>query len=221
MSNAYKKFIEESEMAINNFPELQLCIREDSMPYLFGKIDLYDNGGNLYDNYSIRIECTNDYPQTFPWVYETSNRLPHNIDWHIYPDGHFCICTPLEEHIACAKALTLTNFIEKQVVPYLHNQRFREKEGYFMNERSHGTKGVLESIYDILGVNDFNKARAIMNYIYKNDAPLRTAMCFCGSNRKYRYCHKQAYIDIKSIGQQKLATVLFNFKLLNVLEINP
>ena len=56
----------------------------------------------------------------------------------------------MEEYIHCAKGITLTSFIQNEVLPYLHHQSFREKEGYFIHERSHGQLGILESLYDIL-----------------------------------------------------------------------
>jgi len=208
MNKAHVKFIEEATEAIRNFPDLQLNSREDSLPFLEGKITLSDESGIAYDSYQIAIYCSHDYPNSFPLVYETLGRLPHNIDWHVYENGHFCICTELEEHIHCAKGITMTTFIQNHLTPYLHNQSFREKEGYFLNERSHGKQGILESICDILNVSDINKAVSLLVYIYKNKTPSRTSMCFCGSDKKYRYCHREAFQSIKSIGQERLRIVL-------------
>jgi hypothetical protein len=212
MNNAYLKFTEEATEIIKNLPALQLHRREDSLPFLEGKITLCDESGVAYDAYQIRIECSNDYPNSFPTVYETSERLPPNIDWHIYPDGHFCICTSLEESIYCCKGLTLTRFINDQIVPYLHNQSFREKEGYFLQERSHGIQGTLESLKDILKTNDLQKIYALLIYIYINDTPSRISKCFCGSKKKYRHCHKEAYRNLKDIGQHKLLQTILSVK---------
>jgi hypothetical protein len=212
MSKSYDKFVEEALEALSNFPDLQLCIREDSLPYLSGNLILSDENDVMYDEYFIKIECPDDYPNNFPLVYEINERLPHNIDWHIYRDGHFCICTPIEEYIHCAKGITLTLFIQKQVLPYLHNQSFREKEGYFLNERSHGSIGILESLYEILHVNDLIKVYSLLIYIYRNNPPSRTSKCFCGGGQKYRYCHRQAYYALKSIGQDRLLGIISYLK---------
>ena len=212
MNKSYDKFTKEALEAISNFPDLRLRIREDSVPYLAGNLILLDENDVMYDEYSIRIECPNDYSNSFPLVYETNQRLPHNIDWHIYVDGHFCICTPIEEYVYCAKGITLTSFIQNQVLPYLHNQSFREKGGYFLNERSHGSMGILESLYDILHVNDLMKVYSILVYIYKNSKPSRTSKCFCESGQKYRHCHKEAYEVLKSIGQERLFGIISYLK---------
>ncbi len=208
MNSAYIKFTTDADKAISEFPELQLCIREDSLPFLTGSIVLRDANNAVYDIYSIKIECIDNYPKSFPYVYETGKRLPHNIDWHVYSDGHFCICTPVEEYIHCAKGITLVNFIKEHLIPYLHNQSFREKEGYFLNERSHGSEGILESIYALLNVNELNKAYQLLKFIYKNENPSRTSQCFCRSNKKYRYCHRSAYQKLKNIGQDRLLEII-------------
>lgn len=210
MNKSYNKFIEEASEVISSFPDLQLFSREDSLPYIEGDITLFDQNGESYDCYSIRIECSSDYPESFPLVYETADRLPHNIDWHVYNEGNFCICTPLEEYIHCAKGISLTTFVRDHVLPYLHNQSFRERKGYFVNERSHGTMGILESLFDLLKVNDRAKVINILIFIYRNDSPPRTATCFCGNGKKYRKCHRPAYKSIKKIGQERLERIISN-----------
>lgn len=212
MNKAYKNFIEEAVEAIRNFPDLQLNSREDSLPFLEGKITLLDEHGVAYDAYQLKIDCSDDYHNSFPIVYETAERLPHNIDWHVYEDGHFCICTPIEEYIHCSKGITLTTLIQNHVLHYLHNQSFREKEGYFLHERSHGTPGILESIQGVLKVKDLNKIYSLLVYVYKNDTPSRTSMCFCGSGKKYRYCHREAYLALKDIGQKRLFQIIYFLK---------
>src|SRR5690606_21618810 len=107
MRNASDKFIKETSEAVIAFPELKLSCRDGCLPYLEGSVNLFDKNGLVYDTYNIRIECSKDYPGTFPWVYEVAGRLPANIEWHVYSDGHFCICTPVEEHIYCRKGITL------------------------------------------------------------------------------------------------------------------
>lgn len=208
MNKAFAKFIEEVPEIIRNFPGLQLFNREGSSLYLAGSIGLFDQDDIEYDSYSVKIKCSSDYPESFPLVYETEGRLPHNIDWHVYKEGNFCLCTPPEEFIYCAKGLTLLNFTWDHVVPYLHNQSFREREGYFLNERSHGLSGILESLCNLFETSDKTRAIALLYYIYKNPTPLRTSKCFCGSGKKYRHCHKKAFMSLKSIGQERLLHIL-------------
>ncbi len=208
MTNSILKFAEEAINVIKNFPELKLLSREDSLPYLEGQIDLLNENGKKYDSYFVKIECSADYPHSFPLVYENSGRLPNNIDWHVYQDGQFCICAPPEEYLECNRGISLLSFIEKHLIPYLHNQAFRELKGYYLNERSHGKEGVLESLYKILRTTSANKVLEILMYIYKNKTPSRTSKCFCASGKKYRQCHRDAFIEFKKIGPERLKLII-------------
>ncbi|WP_312398383.1 SEC-C metal-binding domain-containing protein [Sphingobacterium sp.] len=208
MNNPSLKFAEEAINVINKFPELKLLSRENSLPYLEGQIDLFDQNGRAYDSYFVKIECSEDYPHSFPLVYEINERLPNNIDWHVYPNGQFCICAPPEEYFECSRGISLLSFIEKHLIPYLHNQAFRELNGYYLNERSHGKEGVLESLYNILGTTNANKVLEILMYIYKNKTPSRTSKCFCASGKKYRQCHRNAFIQFKKIGLERLKLII-------------
>jgi hypothetical protein len=220
MNKTHLKFTEEATEAMSNFPDLKLLhSREDSIPFLEGIIKLFDQNREAYDYYAIRVECTPDYPNSFPFVYETRGRLPHNIDWHLYSDGHFCICTPVEEYIHCAQGITLTTFIRNHVIPYLHNQSFREKEGYFLHERSHGAQGILESLYDVLHTEDLTNIYSLLTYIYTNNPSPRTSGCFCGSGKKYRHCHRGAYHSMKSMGQERLQSIIQYVK--NIIVTSP
>ena len=200
MRNASDKFIKETSEAVIAFPELKLSCRDGCLPYLEGSVNLFDKNGLVYDTYNIRIECSKDYPGTFPWVYEVAGRLPANIEWHVYSDGHFCICTPVEEHIYCRKGITLVQFITAHVIPYLHNQSFREREGYFLNERSHGDLGVVEYFYQKLGTKSLPEIIKILKFIDRCAEPSRTSTCFCGKRKKYRHCHRTGYRDLKLLG---------------------
>ena len=126
-----------------NLSFFDFYLDEDS-PYILGTIYLPDEKGCFIDSYKIKIEIKNDYPNSLPLVFETEKRIPNNIEWHVFPDGHCCIVTPPEESLICKRGFTLEEFIIKHVLPYFHNQLFRELNGFFLNERSHGDEGIQE-----------------------------------------------------------------------------
>lgn len=214
MNNSFLRFIDEASDLLLNFPDLELFSQENSVPILGGKIILYDDNKNIIDQYEVRIMCSEDYPKSFPLVYETSKRLPHNNDWHIYNDGHFCICTPLEEQIHCSKGINLSGFIKDHLTPYLFNQKFREENGYFLNERSHGPLGIFEFLFQKTKCKTKERLCQIISYVIHNPEPNRVAKCFCGSNLKYRYCHRDTYRDLKRVKKEDLSLML------DLLEIN-
>ena len=186
-----------------NLSFFDFYLDEDS-PYILGTIYLPDEKGCFIDSYKIKIEIKNDYPNSLPLVFETSKRIPNNIEWHVFPDGHCCIVTPPEESIICRKGITLEKFLTTHVVPYFHNQLFREINGYFLHERSHGTEGVQEYFKSLFRSNDVKKISEWLKFVAKRKEPSRIANCFCGSNKKYRKCHRNIFRELQNLTIKEL-----------------
>lgn len=172
--------------------------------FIEGQIFLCDEQKKIIDSYDIRILVKDDYPNSLPFVFETSKRIPNNIEWHVFPDGHCCIVTPPEESIICRKGITLEKFLTTHVVPYFHNQLFREINGYFLHERSHGTEGVQEYFKSLFRSNDVKKISEWLKFVAKRKEPSRIANCFCGSNKKYRKCHRNIFRELQNLTIKEL-----------------
>jgi hypothetical protein len=143
MSDSELMFREQALLISDDFPELVFC-EENGKPLLKGQIILNDSDGKFIDQYEVTIEAVEMYPFRFPYVYETGGRLPINVDWHLFSDGHCCIKTIPEEYLLCKSGINLKWFIESQLIPYFFNQKHREIHGYYLNERPHGGQGVIE-----------------------------------------------------------------------------
>jgi hypothetical protein len=204
MRDAMELFKQEAALIPGNIPSLNYAEKEDGLPYLFGELALRDEIGQIVDTYSIRIEPAPAYPFQFPYVYETGNRIPNNIDWHVFADGHCCIKSLPEELLLCKTGITLDWFIERQIVPYFFNQKYREIHGFFLHERSHGLKGNIEFFEDILRTRNPVKIVEWLEFIKKRDEPIRVSDCFCGSGIKYRKCHREAYRTLSKFTNQEL-----------------
>ena len=89
---------------------------------------------------------------------------------------------------------------------YIFNQTHRRIEGYYVNgEYSHGAAGFLEFYSEELKTgNDMAKTVILIKYIANNTRPERTSKCFCGSEKKFRHCHREAFDKLKKIGDDQL-----------------
>ncbi len=175
------------------FPSLSF-LEQDGKPIVAGELELIDAEGVKHGSYFIEIHAVEEYPYRFPFVFETGGRIPRNIDWHIFEsDGHCCVKNQPEEILLCKAGITLPVFIEKEVKPYFFNQLFREKNGYFLQERSHGLLGELEFFFDLFKTKDLLRLYELISHVAKRIEPSRTENCFCGSKEKYRRCHREAY----------------------------
>lgn len=196
-------FLSEADGINRLFPKLQ-SIEKNNLPIISGELDLMDENGILKDIYSIEIHPTQDYPDHFPHVFETGGKIPKNIDWHVYEsDGHCCIKTLSEEILTCKNGITISSFIENEVKPYFFNQTFRRLQGYFLNERSHGVSGEIETFKSILRTDNILNVAQWLLFISKRQEPIRVDKCFCGSS-KYRQCHRDAYRKLTKFSDHEL-----------------
>lgn len=206
MNIAYKLFVEQAENAIGSFPQLHLAFEGDR-PMLKGMLHIVDYEGKKWDDYEVEIKATEHFPNRFPDVFETSGKIPKIGDWHINEDTLTCCLTvPPEEIIKCRSGIHLTAFLTNEVLPYFFNQTHRRVEGYYVNgEYGHGIKGLLEYYSEKLNtIGNAEETATLLYLISKKDRPDRTSFCFCGSNKKYRHCHKTAYENLKQVGDDLL-----------------
>lgn len=204
-------FDDEVAEIIKLYPKLHVINKEGKI-ILSGEIELFDLDGDIVDSYQLEICPSPEYPYMFPLVYERGNKLPVNIDWHVYEGlGNCCIKIPPEEELICKDGLTLKKFLEEQLLPYLFNQTFRRENGYYINERPHGVLGLFDYYGQILGTDDRKKIITLLGNILFKPEPNRVSLCFCGSGEKYRRCHRAAY---QLLSKLKKDNLLMNVKLM-------
>lgn len=205
VNDGFQIFRKEAELIENEYPGLKFATDEKSgAPYLFGNIHLQSETGSLIDSYTLNIVATPDYPERFPHVFETDGRIPFNIDWHVYPDGHFCLISLPEEILICRKGINLNNFIKNYLVPYLFNQKYREDNGFFLQERAHGNQGNAQFFIEVLKTDDLVTIAEYLSFVKQRKEPNRVSKCFCGSGQKYRKCHREAYRIIYAFTDNEL-----------------
>jgi hypothetical protein len=197
-------FYQQAIEAQISFPTLTLLQKEEAW-ILSGVIELVNSDGIVEDTYQIEIHPSPEFPYRFPYVYETGERIPVNIDWHVFEgSGRCCIRVPAEEIIICKKGITLTQFLSEQVVPYFFNQTFRRVNGYFLNERRHGVFGVYDYYADLLKEKRVLVLMSMLEYISSQKPPNKTDKCFCPKGSRYAKCHKKAYDRLVVLGAEQL-----------------
>jgi hypothetical protein len=206
MSKGYQHFLTQVGDAILAYPSLMKVLSGDRI-ILKGILKVIDEEGIYWDEYEVEIHATDHFPAQFPALYETGGKIPRIGDWHVNEDTFSC-CTTVtpEEILRCQRGINLTVYIAEYVMPYLFNQTHRRIEGYYVNgEYAHGAWGLLQYYGELLGSESSPRLTVdLLRYIAQFEPPLRTCLCFCGSKRKYRHCHRNAYQLLKSLGSQVL-----------------
>jgi hypothetical protein len=206
MNDGYSAFVSQLDDTIAAFPLLYRIIK-DGKEILKGVVPIVDKYDKHWEDYEIEIHASENFPNEFPMLFETGGKIPKIADWHVYEDSHSC-CVKVkpEELIRCKNGITVIEFINEEVKPYLFNQTHRRVEGFYVNgEYSHGIKGIYEFYSKTLNTgDDIRKTIALMSFVAGNTKPNRTNLCFCNSGIKFRHCHRAAFEKLKHIGDDNL-----------------
>ncbi len=214
--DGYTLFKEHALVVLEKYKELSLK-SEDGIPCIFGCLALNNDYGGVEDIYQIEIRAVAEYPNSFPLVFETGFRIPKNVDWHIFEaTGNCCLASPPEEIIICNSGLTLLSFIDNQVKNYFYSQIFRSQNGYFLKERSHGSKGWIEFFEETFMTDNVFNIEFGLNQIIEGKKIDRVSICFCGSGKKYRKCHKKSYDILSKLSLENINYFLYALKETNV-----
>ena len=169
--------------------------------FLKGELDVIDTTGKLWESYQVEIKGSKDYPMSFPQLFETGNAFPKIADWHVYEnDGSCCVDVTPNEIIICKDGLNVFEYIKRFAIPYLANQTFRRREGYYLyGEYSHGITGRIEFYQSKLRAKDPLQLIQMFDLIIKDYNPPRTSFCpFCHKS-KFRECHRNVFRDLRNV----------------------
>lgn len=185
------------------------------------------------DIYEIRIDIR-DFPDAFPFVCETGERIPQCADRHIYSNTKTCCFTTSAnaQILLKTKIKTLLDFIKEIVIPYFLNNSFYEINGFYADSTySHGIDGIIEGYMEILQLskdtNDYLIAQILMRRFKGENLNIRDK-CYCESGTTLKKCqkgkHDIAYRrfkliemellinDYNKIMQEKFPELLSNYK---------
>lgn len=175
------------------YPKLKL-FWEDEIFLCLGEVDIFDDENEYWDTFSIKISIPiKPYPHFFPVLYLTNERIPIDDDRHIHSDSSCCVEVEQKQLLRKKKGITIVQFLDEYVVPYLADQLYYEKEDDWANgDYLHDFQGKIQYYSEVTGTADLKD----MVHILKNLDRISTIgmydPCFCNSGRKLKYCHRDA-----------------------------
>lgn len=173
--------------------------------YLTGYIDVFDADDNYCDSFEITIKIPNDYPKSFPKMFEIGGKINSIDNSHINRDGSCCVCSLQEEDIRLKrKSISIQEFIEEFAIPFLANIiYYKEKQKYANGEYKHGIDGVIQYYQELFGKENIKEVMAeISNTISVKKG--RNDKCFCGSDLKYKRCHLKFKQKLEKLSTSRL-----------------
>lgn len=182
------------------YPGLRLKSCDNGYAIYSGKIAFtadYEGRGLIDDEFEVEVIFPLTVTDKVPKAKEIGGRIPHDFDFHVYPDGRMCLGAPLGLRRKYIEQPTLHAFIDDMLIPFLYSFSFKEKHGYMpFGELSHGGKGIAEYYREFfetdsdLAVLELLKIIAADNY--RGHMP-----CPCGSGERLRKCHGPQIREIK------------------------
>lgn len=194
----YTLFRQQIAEAAKIYPELKISVR-DGIELLNGTFRVIDDEGKEWNNFEIQIRFIEAFPHRFPQLFELGGKIPKIADWHIYSNGACCITIPLLELVSCRNGITVLQFIQNHVKPYIFNQAHRIEKGYYAHQEfAHGAYGILEYYQELFKEKDVEKIIEYLKTIKSIGLGKKTP-CFCGRKAKFRKCHPEVYKIFKPI----------------------
>lgn len=176
----------------------------------------------IEDSYNIKIDFPSDLQRQAPSVYEINGRiikagkargLMNPLDLHLFKDGRSCLCPQplLFEYIRSGKISDLQIFLDELVTPYFYQQSFFERFGYWpVKNYSHGYPAIFEyyhretsklgktnkHLVDLCSISllSLSNLHKYLKPLVENKRGIKpTSKCFCGSEKKYKKCHRRKF----------------------------
>jgi hypothetical protein len=165
-------------------------------------------------NYDVHITFPG-YPQQFPKVKEVSNKIPHDPNRHVNPDGTLCLAVRPQEVLLCRKGLTFDHFMNQILVPHLAREYVKSETGeYPQGEYSHGNKGVLEFFQERFGQENKETIIQLIDLAIQPNGTKMYDECVCGSGRKFKFCHYPVCLELREMGKETLKSFNETMKLI-------
>lgn len=197
------------EKGIKKYPSLQFEMQE-GVPIVKGTFIAHDKKSKTeIESYDIFIGFPKKYPFVFPWVIESSKKIPRELDRHVNSDGTLCIGNWQDEFSVCKNGITFTYFLDEILNTHLCREYVKEKTNkYPTGERSHGIEGIWEGYYEVLRTTDKGKVLSELDLILNHKSIGRNTLCYCNSGKKYKACHEKIEPDILKIGKSRVIGIM-------------
>ncbi|MCY3687422.1 MAG: hypothetical protein OXG90_00380 [Gammaproteobacteria bacterium] len=158
----------------------------------------------LSDYFEIDLIVPKNYPNSLPWVLETSGRICDTYD-HVYENGKLCLAVPTEERLIFNEEPSLRGFVTNLVIPYCYGYCYWERYGIHpFGEREHGDEGIANFYIEKLGLTNEIQALEFALHLVQHGYRGHHE-CPCGSGSKLRNCHGHTLREILEVHTDETA----------------
>jgi len=196
------------EVLLQQHPDLRLRPSNEDVVVLAGTVAFSAQKPGferIDDAFEVEIKVPNQFPQEFPHVWETGNRIP--ATYHKLQNGSLCLGSPARIRLAIKQSPTLVAFVQFCVIPYLYGFAFQERfQTLPFGELSHGMAGLREDYAELFGVKGEKLAVEMVRLASLNKRDANRRPCPCGSGKRVGKCHNRRVNEMRELlGRKWLA----------------
>lgn len=179
---------------------------KDAVPVeIAGNYRIVDGLGAIQADFDIRVVVPANYPYGFPGLWETSTKIPRDLDRHMFPDGKACLENPRRIDLMILRGISLCTFFTDYVHRFFCWQLVYDIDGpAALKGWAHGEEGIREFYCEILQTTDTGFIKEVLKRIVFNQLPGRNDLCFCGREEKFKQCHFKTISQLELITKTKL-----------------
>ncbi|HCR4067385.1 MULTISPECIES: hypothetical protein [Morganellaceae] len=187
------------EEFLTAYPKIRLIEVHTDKVELQGEYQLkaqLDGSHTIEKTFSLRIVCTNDYPNKLPTVYDASNYFPRNRDYHTYADGSFCLGSELKIRSILKGDSSLITFFDKIVVKFLYAVSHRIEFGNFpYGDLAHGEQGLLDDYAELFKIDGKASVLLALKILGIRKRNANKLQCPCGCNSRLGKCNYRLFLN--------------------------
>lgn len=202
------RIIKDIDHSLKFYPKLKR-VQKEGLVSVSGEIPIIHSQMGEIDKYKVVINFPNEFPNCFPKVIETSNKIPRIADRHVNRDNTLCLAVLPEELAICKNGISFKFFLDKVLIPHLARETYREQTGNYPDgEFGHGFEGVWEYYEEILSQKNRVLIISELEQIVDSNWPGRNSECPCGSGIKFKKCHQRIWSKIIRPGREYVLKIL-------------
>lgn len=162
--------------------------------------------------YSVTLYIPRKYPFEVPVLWCNPKEIPWELDRHVFEsNGKACLCVRSENRIHWPENSSLSEFIERLVVPYFTGQFYYDTHNCWppTGQRTHGKNGIIEAYTELttpFGNSSIDTIERLLRLLARKQNPKGHELCPCGSGLKLRNCHVQALSHLRKIVSAEFAS---------------
>jgi hypothetical protein len=195
------------------YPKLKPPYYKNGFWIIEGEYDLFDCEGIFHEMFEIEIKIPPEYPNAQPLLFETSHKIPKEIDWHVTQWG--CCLAPEAVVFHRLGKIDLLRWFQIFVESFFANYVYKknnENEGYPSGEFAHGIPGVVDGYKEIFGLRDTTEVLELLHNLIYPPKLQRNAPCYCKSGLKFKKCGLTDSVEHKKQYRIPLSRMKTDFK---------